>query len=1398
MIALYPWLLWLVPVAAVPVIFHLCFRLRRQSLPFSSLMFFMRVDPHAQARRRLREILLLILRVLVLLLVIQAVSRPQLVGIGRGGPAAVAIVVDTSASMGALAKDGRTALAIARAAAASLVDAMQPGDSAALIPAVVDPTWALPRGLVSDHTALHAGLDRLNPTSASADVPRTLANAAAVVGEAATTRRELHVFTDAQEGEWSQPGSALPGITVIVHRVVVPTRATPDVAIRAVQPPLQRVLVGRPARTGVVLANAGSVAATVAARITEADGNERLIEATVPAGGEFTVSVVLIPRVAGACTALVRLSGDGFVGNNTAGIVLWAEPRMPALLVGVASDFALLPAALSPEGDGSHSGLIPTPVLPTAVAALLEKNSKNPPAVVIATWDALAALPSATVQQWVTAGGRFIIVPKPDGHGDIPVGWDWLGCTAKDFHDGTEAEPLTVLSSTAASWNDLRGDAGGVRISEANARRWRPLVAVAGSTAAYGLADGTPLVVERTVGTGLAVVSGLAFHPAWSDLPLKGWSLAMIHALALPPANDAHVVRVIAGQGFAASTSDQMTRLKMAGSSGVIWSGPRRELPPPAQAGVFQLEGMPLAEPVAVQAAPNEGVQRYLSGASLPAFGNGPQTVADIDDPETVGPAWRDHGTGTDVTAWLVLAALLALAGEGWLATTSGLPRQPVKQQPSSTAAPAVLLWMPIAPSVVIAALAVVMVWILVAHYRRLRQRLDPRQAWWHLAPRLIIALILLTMLLGPTLRFEQTATVRGTVVALVDTSSSMDVVDDGKESRLDRVRRLLPGLQRALPSGVTVRVLGFDTRVQEDLPVEKSNDKKILERPGDPAAIMRGLGAEAAVRGALATVVFTDGGDEPFTVSAPPATPVSVIGIGTDPTTWKNLSIVDVQAPATAEVRLATTITVDLAQQASVQSTPVHLEQWIDGRWQSQAQEIADVHAGRARVVFHRTHDTAGIRRYRAMIPAAPGEVALSDNQREFAIDVREQTLHVLFFTREIGADYKALRQELARDPGLTFTGLLRTSVNSTGEKYLLEGDRLDGDTQLKGGLPTAAKELARYGTIILGSFPASAWRAGEQQALVSWLEQGGTLIVMGGEQSFGAGGYTGTALGAVLPFASDDGFVRGSFPVAVPAGAGQLPVTAGVANLLPAGAAIDSRNRLGALSPVASVLLTAIDGGRAVPVLVSQPHGRGTVVAVATNTLWRLARPGQESAFGTLWRQMVRQQMAGDRERQVRVAWDRERYRPGDSALLTLTTLAPGMTLRAAVRQGTQPATPVAIDDRGLAHVEFSERGEWQVQVFNGTEEIYSKTQVVSPGLGEGNHIEVDDATLRAAALACGGEYAREGDAQAVFARVAEKLFGRHERHERGLLDGWWTVVMITALMIGELVLRRRRNWL
>lgn len=1364
---LHPWLLACAPLALLPVAFHLFFRLRKRSQRFSSLMFFLKVDPHAQARHRLREILLLALRVLLLLAAILALARPQLTGIGGGGPGALALLIDTSASMGGTLADGRPKLALAREAAAALIDGLGAGDTAAILPTVTDPALTVPAGLVTDRAALRAAVDKLAPTEASGDVPRTLARAAALLSESTTARREIHVLTDAQAGEWSQPGTLPAGIRVVVHRIDAPARTAPDVAIRAVQPPLHRALVGRPARSAVVLVNHGTTEAAIDLRISEADGQERLLHATVPANGETAVGVAITPTAPGACTATVRVEGDAFPGGNGGGIAIWAHPKLSALLVG---DTGLLATALSPERNGSRSGLVPTPLAWKDLARALAAK----PAVLVATWSDLPAEAAEPVRAWVAAGGRLLVLPSPQGDG--VGGWPWLCIAPGALQSDAVGIPLVQLAPSAQVWNDLRGD----RVSEVRARRWRPLKGE--GTAAYGLADGTPLLIERTVGKGLVVACGLAFHPAWSDLPVKGWSLALMHAIALPAADDSQVIRLVAGQPFAPSTADGRVTLRTAAGA-ILWSGPRRELPAVPRAGAYLLDGTP----VAVSAAAAEGVERYVTDARLPALGDGPQTVQVVTTAAAVAQTWNESHTGTDLTPWLALLALLALAVEGWIATESSVPVKKRAPIASTANMPAVLVWMPQGPSLVIALAVVAVVVVLVLHHRRLRRRLPPREALLHLLPRAGVALLLLALLLGPTLRFDRTAGIRGTVVALVDTSSSMDVTDDGKQPRLTRATGLIDRLKKALPGSVEVRTLGFDTRVRDgDLAVKPG------ARPGDPAAVLRGLGAEPAAKGALAVVALTDGGDEPFTVSAAPPSPLSIIGIGTDPGGWRNLAVTEVQAPATAEVRLETTITATIGNQTPATQVPVRLERRNGDAWEQVAEAVADVRAGRAQVVFRRTHDTAGLVRYRIAVSPVAEEVALSDNQREFVIDVRAQTLHVLFFSREVGADYKSLRQELARDPGLTFTGLLRTTVSkTTGERYLLQGDRLDGDTALEGGLPTEAKSLARYGVVILGAFPATAWRAGEQEALAAWVGTGGTLILLGGDEAFPAG-----ALSGLYPFSGNDGLARGSFPISVPPQAMHHPAMAGVT--LPPDATVDSRNRFGAPSPAATVLLAASDGGRSVPLVLSQPVGQGTVVAVGTNTLWRLARPGQDSAYGTFWRQLVRQQVAGDRERRVRIAWDRERYRPGDTAVATVTALEPGLTLAAALQQGDGKPVPVALDAQGHARLDLLERGDWTFALSDNGAELYRKVLPVAPGVGEGERLAVDDAVLRAAAEAGGGSYGREADADRVFQALAEKLAGHAERVERGLLDGWWTALLIAGLMACEWILRRRRNWL
>ena len=72
--ALNPLFLSLLPLAALPVLFHLFFRLKRRPRAFSTLMFFHRLDPRLNARRRLREWLILLLRTLLILFLLLALA----------------------------------------------------------------------------------------------------------------------------------------------------------------------------------------------------------------------------------------------------------------------------------------------------------------------------------------------------------------------------------------------------------------------------------------------------------------------------------------------------------------------------------------------------------------------------------------------------------------------------------------------------------------------------------------------------------------------------------------------------------------------------------------------------------------------------------------------------------------------------------------------------------------------------------------------------------------------------------------------------------------------------------------------------------------------------------------------------------------------------------------------------------------------------------------------------------------------------------------------------------------------------------------------------------------------------------------------------------------------------
>ena len=133
-----------------------------------------------------------------------------------------------------------------------------------------------------------------------------------------------------------------------------------------------------------------------------------------------------------------------------------------------------------------------------------------------------------------------------------------------------------------------------------------------------------------------------------------------------------------------------------------------------------------------------------------------------------------------------------------------------------------------------------------------------------------------------------------------------------------------------------------------------------------------------------------------------------------------------------------------------------VLLEHAVGGGWEKVSETNVDLPELSARARLSARSSQEGAQRYRVTVQPAAGELSTLNNSRTVTVNVEKKALHLLYFTRELGQEFKLLRNELGRDPGLSFSALCR----SAGERFTLQGDRAPGDDALAAGFPATLDE--------------------------------------------------------------------------------------------------------------------------------------------------------------------------------------------------------------------------------------------------------------------------------------------------------------------------------------------------
>lgn len=554
-------------------------------------------------RIRLRQWLALLLRTLVIALVVAAYARPAYrSGAGWGGqnpPVAAVVLVDVSYSTGFRMADGALFAGLQRQALA-LLEMFGDRDQATLVPFA-----AQARAIATAEPARLADAVRgLAVTEEATDLATALGEAVAVLSKAKPgTERELYLVTDLARHDWPELGETvtLPAdLRVYVAAPRVPERLN-------LHADGVRVLSWMPAAgRGLDLE---ALVTNTSPRAVEGVGvdlyldNERVghQELSLAAGEQARVRFRVTPRRAGRLAGFVELEDDALVVDNRCYFTLDLPERVSVLVVGASSADTYYPARALASAATADPTLRANALL---LADLGAATLQDVDVVLLCSLEGITPTNVGLLRDFTASGGGLVAFLGPRADLSSPSR-DLLSGLLPASLEGVAGSPgqqsaFQVLDPVATHhplFDDLVAGPAGDPPRFYAFYNLRP-----GPSAEtwVRLTGGQPAIVSAPLGAGRTVLVSVPLSLDWSDLPLRGAFVPLLHRLTreLCLNGDHHLSYLVGQEARRRPTGVAPDRpVEAEAPSGARFAlepeaapgGPRWRLPRLDQAGLWRL-----------------------------------------------------------------------------------------------------------------------------------------------------------------------------------------------------------------------------------------------------------------------------------------------------------------------------------------------------------------------------------------------------------------------------------------------------------------------------------------------------------------------------------------------------------------------------------------------------------------------------------------------------------------------------------------------------------------------------------------------------------------------------------------------------------------------------------------
>lgn len=186
--------------AAIPVIIHLLNLRKLKKIEFSTLAFLKELQKNKIRKIKIKQWLLLVIRVLIVLFIVLAFARPALRGLSIAGTTSAAkttavLIIDDTFSMSVLSQNG-SYFNQAKDFARKIIEQLKEGDEAAIIYLSGENQQT---DITNDFNSLINSLNQKEISHARPDLNKVIAIAAQLVNKSNNFNREIYLFTDFQK-----------------------------------------------------------------------------------------------------------------------------------------------------------------------------------------------------------------------------------------------------------------------------------------------------------------------------------------------------------------------------------------------------------------------------------------------------------------------------------------------------------------------------------------------------------------------------------------------------------------------------------------------------------------------------------------------------------------------------------------------------------------------------------------------------------------------------------------------------------------------------------------------------------------------------------------------------------------------------------------------------------------------------------------------------------------------------------------------------------------------------------------------------------------------------------------------------------------------------------------------